>query len=304
MRNKVLWFFGLLVLFVGAKGVDIESAFVYYDALTNVTNPLHPNFWEGGVWSGLVERFGGVGLFVSFVIVVVLVLLLAVSITFAHVALIDAFSRNSHKKEDEMVSHAPYHFSQALTAAKTVLKSAFVTLLIPKFVWLVFIMLHAVLYIAGVKSVLLLFILTFPFVVVLSLISRYALQYVVQEKLGVVEAYGRAAGLLKANWAISLEYAAFMYILYTLLNTAVYLTATVITYPLFIFGIVQYSAMDSSTVYEGNAFLFLGVIFFLTVVSSIIFSAWHMGVWTLLFAQLTKGAKLPKLYTVLQKNKS
>jgi hypothetical protein len=300
-KRPVLWLFGFFALFWGGKGIDLEMFFSNTDMLTRISSPFSPKFWTTGPWQEITQLFPSVPLMILFIVLcLVLLVIAALLVMISQIGLVDAFGgwAQSRRKTPPV-----YPLTQAVEASRGTLKSVFAVNVFNRLTTFVLLALAATPLFFGMQTdtigqrsllyTVLLLILITPITIIISLVTKYALAAIVLNKMRASEALRTGWELFRKNIGVSLELAVFMMLIYFLINVVVTVVTAIITFVLsMLIGPFAQSVLPIGLFYVG----LFGV---LLTVSAIIFSAWHWGNWTLLFAELTKGSKRSKIHRVL-----
>lgn len=305
-RHKTLWLFGLFVLFWGGKGIDLEVFFTNAKLLQSPYSPFRPEFWQVEKWLDVAQQlfpgtFSLAGL-VLFVLVVALFVLAL--IIFSQVGLVDAFRRYGGTRPAQAATGERYSVTDAIDAGRIHFVPVLAVNIIGKGVSYGAVALaSSPLFLAQFESTqilytALLFLVLTPLAVLVSMLTKYAVNDIVLNNHNVGQAMVVAWRTFAGNVGVSIELAVFMLLAYAGVNIAAIVVALILTLPVYFFGAVLF-AKTGSVIGVGLFQVYLYVVAAITItVSSIAFSAWHYGNWTLLFTELTSGKKRSKIHRI------
>jgi len=298
-KHKVLWLFGVFVLFWGGKGVDLELFFSDAKLLGSALSPFRPEFWQTGYWQVLVKLFTanvftGIGVVCMLIVFGVFLMLVILA---SQIALIDAFAVYKAATPTDR-----YTLDHAMKASNKHIVGVFGVNVVSKvvsygllaIVSLPLFFAHfattKVLYTAA------LFVAVMPLVVVISIITKYALNAVVIDQQSMVNAFKRGWGLFRQNVGVSLECALLSFAAFVATNIGAIIAAAFATVPFMLIGMMVSLALQTSAMLFIYFYIFYSLAVCVTVASSAVFSAWHFGNWTLLYSELTKGNQRSKIH--------
>ena len=133
------------------------------------------------------------------------------------------------------------------------------------------------------------FLIFVPIAIIVSFVARFATAYVVFQGQKMVEALKNGWRLFVANWLISLEMAAILFIINILIGFVFYVFSRILFSVFFMTGIIEtmktpgafWNIMLAPTIIIALLFLFLGAIL----------ATYQTSAWTLLYLRLTEGRK-------------
>lgn len=306
-KHPWLWFFGLFALLLNGNGGEYNFYLRQVNYLVGRNSVFSPSFWQGKEWQSIIdklENFWAASPAITIILSVVLVLALVIVVYFviiSQAALIKAAHQSETSKPD---------FKKTFSAVNKNFWAVFAVNLLAKLsIFLVLILLavpflNLILdtnneYYNSLYFVVGLLILV-PLVLIVSFVTKYAVNYIVieQQKIGV--AIKKAFVLFYNNWLVSLEMALIIFILSIALGVFLLLASAILLAP--------FLASSVATVHDGSlagvfTIMFIGVIIAIIAlaVGAAIFSSWQWTSWTFLFKELTKGPKQGKLIRVFQK---
>ncbi|OGY87188.1 MAG: hypothetical protein A2233_03620 [Candidatus Kerfeldbacteria bacterium RIFOXYA2_FULL_38_24] len=298
--HKSLWIFGFFVLFWGGKGIDLELFFTQSALLGSNNSPFQPQFWQ-------MDRLGeGWHLFISSPTPILMIIALITCVAFligiimiSQIGLIEAFDPTKSK----INNRKKYSLEQAIKTSEHHILPVLEANMLGRGVAYGLLLLSALplFFLPATNFRLVLSLLLFLFLVIItivvSLVTKYAVNALVLENLTLGKAFHRAWNIFSKNIGISLELAFMMFITFFLINIFDVLVSVVVTLPLGIMFSAIFSAVTAYYIYN---VLLLVTVFLVTVVSVVLFSTWHFGNWTLLFSELTKGQKKAKIHRLLK----
>lgn len=306
--HPILWLFGLFVLFWGGKGMELELIFTNVDLLRrNAISPFRPEFWDMSQWQPVVDAItnGQQGLLaVSGVVLLVLFLIAFALMMAVQIGLIDAFGVYS-KKED---ATDKYRVSHAVEAARTAIGPVAVVNIVSRGAILLLMALVAAplfvdgfapwgpTYSAG------LFLVLMPIMIVISILTKFALNAIILNKEGVGQALRTAWKLFSQNAGTTIELVVFVFLVYVAVTIVAMAASLIIVMPVYLLG-VGLSVTYGSTFGVWIFYNLLGILGALIVGgTAAIFSAWHFGTWTLFYEELTKAPRRSIVRRVFQRN--
>lgn len=300
--HKSLWWFGFFALLWGGKGIDFELFLTNARLLTSGFSPFQPGFWQLDQWSQIATVFFSsptpallVSMMVAFGVFLVAVIIIS------QIGLIDAFGKFGKAKAataakkysvEDAIHASEHHFLSVLGAnmlGKLFSYGLFVLVALPLFFG------HTVA--TRLFTVFGLFIVIAPLTVIISLITKYAINAIVLKDMSVRASLAYGFTLFRTNIGISIELALFMMIAFFVINMIALFFGVLIALP---FGVMVQMVFPHDVavlLYYGGTY---AIALMCIVLSSVIFSTWHFGNWTLLFQELTKGKKQAKLHRILK----
>lgn len=307
-RHKFLWWFGLFTLLWSGKGTEIEVFFSHARLLSGSFRPLQPTFWQGSQWYDVLSAFAArmpVELpvpLVGFCIGVLMLLLGAIvlwMIMLSSAALAHAFSRYAsthHEKRGQGRRPLRYSFDDAVAAgAAHWLPVLGVNLLGKFFSFGLFAFVMFVLFSAEVTVAVALmsFLLVGSVSLIVALVTRYATNYVVVQRLAPLAAFRAGWNLFANNVGVTLELLVVMVLAYVVMTILAVTVAVGVTFPLIFVAMisaVHYASFVGLYVYY---YLLIIAVIYCFIVASIIFATWYTGSWTVLFCTLVKNPVRP-----------
>lgn len=303
--HKVLWVFGLFVLFWGGKGVDLELFFSDAKLLGSGFTPFRPEFWQAAYWQSAFATLGN-NLFVS-IGMGLLLLAFACFVLFvimsSQIALIDAFAVYRTQNSSER-----YSFDHALNASgKHMIAVLSVNLLSKVFSYGLLGIASAPLFFAQFPTskfvyTATLYLFIMPVVVFISILTKYAVNAVVIDQLPVMNAFKRGWNMLSHNVGTSLEFALLSFMVFVATNIASVFVAGLATTPALFIGMIIAMVMHLNFGLVIYFYIFYVLAVVIAFAASAVFSAWHFGNWTLLYVELTKGNQRSKIHRLLKGN--
>lgn len=300
-EHKVLWLFGLFTLFWGGKGMDIEQFFTNARLLHNPTSPFNPAFWNMERWQTTMNAiFPSQEMLVAAVPMMIVVGLAVLAIiVIAQIGLVDGFAGYSRLKKSERYSlaHATQASQRCFVRAVVVsvlgkalsygvLAVASVPLFLEVSVWQQF------------TSSFILYVVLTPVGIIISMLTKYALGFIVLENTTLGTSLSRAWALFRANVGVSLEMALLMFVGFFMVNVVAFIAAYLISIPLFVVSGMVTTLFGSGTGVGVYSVVLSWLMVITVTLSAVVFSTWHYGNWTLLFLELTKGPKRSKIHRV------
>lgn len=308
-HHPVLWLFGLFTLFWSGKSLDLELFYTHVDLLGSVNSPFNPEFWNADRWN-LLQDWLAVSsptyVLMLAVLVVLFVFVLAL-IMIAQIGLVDAFGRSA-KKHDVDVK---YTVGDAFEASQKHLLSVTGVNVAGKLVAYALVAMASIPLFVGVMSspsqVLLswmLLLIGTPLAVALSIIVKFAVNHIVIEGEDAVVAVWKGWVMFKKNLGISIELAVVMILGFAGANVVALLSAAVIALPFAFAGNVLALWFGTSFGFDLMYFVFYIAGVLALTITSMIFSAWHHGCWTLLYNELKGGKKRSKTHRLWKGEKA
>lgn len=298
-KHKVLWLFGLFVLFWGGKGVDFELFFSDAKLLGSNVSPFQPEFWQTGSWQTVVATFGsnvftGIGLVLLLLAFAVFVLFVIMS---SQIALVDAFAVYKAQNPADR-----YSLNHALKAgSKHMVRVLTVNLLSKAVSYGLLAVASAPLFLAEFATAkfvytLTLYVLIMPIVVSISILTKYAINAVIIGELSVSQAYKRGWEMFSQNVGTSFECALLSFVAFVATNVGSIIVAALATVPALFVGVIASFMLHTNFAVFVYSYIFYALSVCIALASSAVFSAWHFGNWTLLYLELTKGARRSKIH--------
>lgn len=301
-RNPVLWVLGVFILFWVNNSVDLEQVFSSVKTFNSSWSPFRPEFWDVSKWAALTERVGArPQFFAPFVLILIaLTLFVLLIITAAHVAIIDAHARRV----------TDYSFSSALTSTEHHMAPAMLVQIFSKVVMYLCIGLASVplffsvfgTWKASVATLVL--VLTFPLMIIVSIVSKYALVGIVTHKMKTRESLRTGWKMFRANMGVSFEMALLMIGVFGSLNFVSIVAALLVLSPVFIgASLIAVTSFFYFPLYI-HSMMLLVLSFAFTLVTGAMFSSWHLGNWTMLYQELEKEPRRSKVHHWLKGRKA
>lgn len=304
-RQKVLLWFGFFVLLWGGKGVEFENYFANAKLLGNDLSPFQPRFWELSQWGQALDPFFQVQapIFVLAAIFVVISLFVIAIIIVSQIGLVDGFS----KLIDAPKTKKGYSLEKAVRASEKNFWSVLAVNLVSKGLIYGLLFLSATpLFLMSDRSeqvvyTFFLFTILSPFAILISLLTKYAVNYVVLRDLKIGDSFSAAWNLFAKNIGVSIEMAALMFAAFLGINLFSVVLAAILTLPVLLFGLFTGLYLQVTIGLLIYHYFFYLVTVVIMVITAIMFSTWHYGNWTLLFLELTKGRKRSKIHRTWKK---
>ncbi|MBI2410708.1 MAG: hypothetical protein HYV32_02340 [Candidatus Kerfeldbacteria bacterium] len=303
-RHKLLWFFGFFALFFGGKGLDIELFFTNAKLIGSHASPFQPTFWEQKNWTTVLDLFGWRASVLIASLLLLGLLALAVMMI-SQIGLVDAFGRYARAKKSATI----YTVDHALQATR---EHFFPVLGVNVLGRLVVYGLLAVVAsplffgrynTSHFTSTVVLFFVLMPIAVVVSLVVKYAVNFMVLKDYTFREALRSAWQLFRRNIGLSIEMAVVMSMAFFVANVVGIVVGVLVTMPLLLLAMVSALLFQSVAMVALYYFAVYFAIVVGLVVTAIIFSAWHFGNWTLLFLELTKEDKRSTIHRLFRGEK-
>lgn len=297
-RHKALWVFGIFIVLWGGKG--IESELNSARKLNTDTSPLNPDFWSADHWTALADQAAtnGTPLTTLTIVMAVLAVVVIAMIMLSQTGIIDAFNQFADKKttSDRYALHHAWaagkkHFWVVLSL--NLLHKGVNYLLLG--VALAPLFLGETLTNAGVWWVLLGMILYIPVSVVVSIVTRFALNHAVLNHEHLLPSVRDGWKMFRNNVGVALELAiAMMLVFMALIVLVVPVLAAVVTLPSLV--VLLANAPDTFGLPWTYIHDRLYLVAFLAIITatSILYSIWHMGSWTMLYKELARGNRASK----------
>lgn len=300
-KHRTAWWFGFFLLFWVGKGMDMELLFSDARLLSDEFSPLNPAFWNLDYWTQTWSGFAHIEWIIFLgVCVLFCALLLLTVIMVSYIGLVDLFASARRKR-----SQQPYTLTHAIEKSRQVFWPVLWINVLSKGISLALLVLAALPQFmqltrpAQFASSTLIFVGVIPFIIMLSIITKYAVNACVIKQLSVSESFRAGAAVFRANLGVSIELALFMFVAYFVVNVAAVVFAAIITSPFLLFNLFSDAASGAGLYSPIYFFLLYIAIVVCMVLSASVFSAWHAGNWTMLFTQLTKGQKKSKIYRLV-----
>lgn len=282
--------------------MDIELFFTNADLLQNPASPFHPAFWNMDRWQTVFESAAGKWWVVLLLFLLVLVVFVFVLMMIAHIGLVHAFARYAHAPD---TTHT-YTLQDAIAVSRKRFGTVALLNLIGRGIVYGCVALTALplfLDLPNDRTVLLtaaLYIVLTAVAVVVSLLTKYAVNYAVLQHTTALVSLQKGWHLFRQNVGVSIEVAVLMSLSYFVTNLAALFVAVLVTLPLLFAGTASTYLLQSSTLSSWYPEVLLVAIIICVGVSTILFSTWQFGNWTLLFLELTKGRRRSKIHRLLK----
>ncbi|MFW0838047.1 MAG: hypothetical protein ACKKL5_03530 [Candidatus Komeilibacteria bacterium] len=130
-----------------------------------------------------------------------------------------------------------------------------------------------------------------PLTIILSFVTKYAINFVVLEKHKFWESFGHGWRLFAQHWLISIEMAIIALIVYIALAFIMSLASLLLASPLLVIGMLSGNS-QLFYIFLGAALVISAAIF---LFGSAVFTAWQNVAWTLLFRKLQSGQVFAKI---------
>ncbi len=310
-RNKYLWFFGLFASFlsIGAeykillRSTDRDSILAWFNGWQNL---IGVGVFKGALFVGIFNIFKNsplVGFLLLSIFLIILTLLVFViwMVVSSQVVLVDNVKKIIKEDKDmgKVSLHDEIKISQVsfwpvllLNILAKVAVSALVILIVLP---LLFSGLGAtaanIIYIG-------LFILLIPVAIFAAFIIKYAIAYVIVEKMDTKKALHRAWLLFENNWIISVELSLVLFLLSFLATFVVLLAAGIVFVPFFLFAISFVQIFSAAVSWATMLFGALVSVLFIIAAGSFL-ATWQIIAWTHLFISLTSHGGESKLERLL-----
>ncbi|MCW1929724.1 MAG: hypothetical protein KIH62_000235 [Candidatus Kerfeldbacteria bacterium] len=301
-RNPVLWVLGVFILFWVNNSVDLEQVFSSVRMFNSSWSPFRPEFWDISRWAALTDRVASQPQFFApfLLILLALGLFVLLIITAAHVAIINAHARNA----------VDYSFSAALASTEHHMAPAMFIQCLNKVVMYGCIALACVPFFFPqfgewkALTATLVLMLTFPLMIIMSIVSKYALIGVVTRAMKTGDALRTGWKMFRANIGVSLEMAIMMVAIFASLNFISIVAALIVLSPIFIgASLIAVTSFFYFPLFA-HSMMVLVISFVLTLASGALFSSWHLGNWTMLYQELEKEPLRSKAHRLLHKEKT
>lgn len=299
-KNPVLWVFGVFVLFWGGRNLDFELVFSNAKLFRSPWSPFRPDFWDLTRWNAFVHKISSSTEFLlPFVIIIfALALFVLLMMIASHIGLIDAFARDSGKT---------YSFAQAMTTSEKYMGPVLGVQIISKSIMYVLVGFSSIplffTTLNGWEPILSagIFVLVIPTVIVMSIVTKYTVIGIVAENKSIMNALTSGWKTFQNNIGASLEMALCMFVVFSAVNLASIVAAMLVLSPFFVGAIfVSVSGQTVLPMLMHSTLLSLIATMFM-VLSAIIFSAWHLGSWTLFYQEISVTPRRSKTHRLLKK---
>jgi len=310
-KNKYLWFFGLFASFlsIGAeykilmRSTDRDAILAWFSGWQNFINV---GIFKGALFVSIFNIFGnnplvGFLLIVGVFIVLTLLAFVVWMVVSSQVVLVDNAKKiiKGIKDATKVSLHDEIKIGQAsfwpvlfFNILVKVAVSVLVFLIVSP---LLFISLDAVtaniLYIG-------LFIILIPAAIFTSFIIKYAIAYVILERVSLKKALNKAWLLFRGNWIISTELSLILFLLSFLSTFVILMAATIIFVPFFLFAI-SFIQVFSAMVSWLTIILGIFVAAFFIIAAGSFLATWQTISWVHLFVSLTSHGGESKLERLL-----
>lgn len=288
--------------------MDIELFFTNARLLGNAVSPFQPYFWTSEHWKTLLNIFPNDQLFfLSLFFLGVVGIFLFGIIMISHIGLIDAFYNYSQSSARKRIS--TYALGQALEKSRHYFWRVTGVNVVSRVVSYLLLGLSALPLFYNDSALgklgysALLYLVCIPVIIVISLITKYAENYIVLNNLNPREAVRQAIQLFMKNVGVSVELALLMFVLFFFVNIAAITAAVFVTAPFFLFALSAVGTLQAGVSFSLYYFVLYMAIVLSMGISAVVFSTWHFGNWTLLFLDLTKGKRRSKIHRLLKGEK-
>lgn len=301
-HHKVLWIFGIFVSLWGGKGIEAELNSARN--LASDTSPLNPNFWDFSNWENLGSQLTANGaettLYLMAGVIGLLLVIVTSIIMLAQTGVIDAFAQFAHKdttSDRYALQHAwvagKKHFWVVLglnLLGKALTYSLLVMVLAPLFMKGGVSMLDAWWVLIGL-------LLYIPVSIVISIVTRFALNHAVLKEEAVGVSVRNGWKMFRNNIGVSLELSLLMFVVFAALVIVLApVLAAVVTLPSLVLVLANAPAtFGLPWIYLHDRF-FVVALLVIVYVMSVLFAVWHMGTWTMLYKELTQGNRKSKIH--------
>jgi hypothetical protein len=305
-RHKTLWIFGVFAALWGAKGIEAEINSAR--RLASDSSPLNPSFWSAAQWESTIEQLTSLGsVTVSSILVGLLLLIVGTMVVLSHIGIIDAFNQFAEKdapSEQYALHHAfaagKKHFWVVLSL-HLIGKGLSYLLLGLIFMPLFF---NGDLSASRVWWVLVGLLLYIPVSIVISIVTRHALNHAVLQHETVLASLRDGWNMFRQNIGVALELAVVMLCVFLCLSVLIVpVLAAVLTLPSLV--VLMAGAPDLYGLpwtYLHDRFYIVAFLSLIIVVR-ILFSIWHIGSWTMLYKKLSSGKQKSKTHRWLNSHK-
>ncbi|MBI2415560.1 MAG: hypothetical protein HYV33_02745 [Candidatus Kerfeldbacteria bacterium] len=304
LQTPHLWILGFFVALMVGSGGEIDRYLRYINALVSEGNILNPQFWTQQTWFNVIQRLalalaaGDVNVWLFVVLLVVSIIAVVTMMMMAQGGLIYAAT---HPKTTGYAgvmkagfTHAVplffLHILEYLIIAVPVLVVS--SLIVASNIGGSFD--QARLFLVVVSSFILL-----PVVVTVSLVSRYAANYIVVQGQHLGRALHSAWRLFWKHWLVSIEMALVVFSVALMISIFVVLAVVISVAPYFMAVATDFET-PYAHIFNG---VFVGVVMYVLgmVLFTGIFTTWQSYSWTLLFQRLLESRPTGTLLRVFQK---
>lgn len=301
-HHKVLWIFGIFVSLWGGKGIEAELNSA--GKLASETSPLNPNFWNLSNWQDTASQLSTTGgettLYMMALLVGLLLVIVTSIIMLAQTGVIDAFAQFAAKdttSDQYALQHAwvagKKHFWVVLglnLLGKAVSYGLLVIVLAPLFM-------NGGVSIVDVWWVLIGLLLYIPVSIVISIVTRFALNHAVLKEKAVGVSVRDGWKMFRANIGVSLELSFVMFAVFAALVIVLApVLAAVVTLPSLVLVLANAPATFGLPWVYLHDRLFVVALLVIVYVISVLFAVWHMGTWTMLYTELSLGNRKSKAH--------
>lgn len=309
-RHKQLWVWGLFAALLGNAGeyqvvlttLDRVSLGQPVPVLTSTFGGAFPTIGSGMLFS-LASTLSG-DLFTTLLVVVAGLLLLACTFLFIWLTMVAVVSLIQSglalSRGDEVPS-----LSASVTSARHLFGPVLVLYVMGRIVTTMFVMLvvlFGLLALADVYVGLPLFVVAalvvLPAVFLISFVIRYALMFLVQKPMSILEAIQRAVRLVQANWLVTLELALVLFVINTLIGMTIALAIYGLVLPMFQGAFVLWAIGAAS---QAMTMTIVAIVLFTIAVFGLgaFLGSFQWTAWTLLFRRLQeRRSSLSKIIRV------
>ncbi|MDP3970961.1 MAG: hypothetical protein Q8P90_04665 [bacterium] len=296
-RHPQLWVFGLFVVFITGTAGEIDRYLRYVNNLLNIDSVFSIQFWQQQSWIQLLNNAinlisaGNVSVIIFCGLLLGSLLIVAYMIVVAEGGLIYAAGLQGKRRTKTVT------FIEAFQAGVKHAFSLFVlnfvsllvitSLILPMNGLIVQLGDAGSLYDAQISLVLIGSVLLVPLILVISFVVRYAANFIVLEDKDLGSALVQGLQLFLNNWLVTVEMAAVVFVLATVMGIFIILTTFVVIAPYL--GLMLIVSPEGEVANVLNV-LFVGGTFYVvaTLIFAMIFSTWQWVSWTLLFKRIQK----------------
>lgn len=304
-KHNWLWLFGLFALLIGGNGGEYDLYFKNVSLLSSQNSVFSVSFWQKNELAQISERLIALwtnnwittillGSILLFSLLFVLYFIIVSQISLVYAA---AQGPKNGLTFHDCYSAGQKYFWPVLTI--NIISKAFIFAVLFLIVFSFSVPDYFYQTIYSILGSLLLV----PAVIIVSFLSKYAVNFIVLKNEKIFPAIKKGAVLFAKNCLVSLEMALIIFILSILLGLFIMLSTAVVLSPFLasVIGTAQAYADPLANIYTVLMLAALILVMGMVLAASI-FSAWQWTSWTYLFKELTKGPKESKLVRILQTN--
>lgn len=300
-RNPVLWMLGVFILFWSGRSLDFEQVFNNAKLFSQAWSPFRPEFWDMDRWRSMMETFSSSPMFfIAFAIIIfAFSFFVFLLMNASHIGVVSAVAANA----------TDFSFHDALKSTEKHMLRVLIVQVLNKVIMYGCVLLASAPFFFATfgtwKTVVAtaVFLCTLPLTILVSIVAKYALVGVVVDSLTVKQAITTGWNMCMRNFGVSIEMALMMTLIFAGLNVAAIIAALLVLSPVFIGGSLIVIATQIVFPLFLHSILLSCVIAIFFLFSGSIFSAWHIGNWTLLYKRLSVESARSKTHRLLNNQK-